>query len=355
MVSLFEQCHSHKNNTLTWLKGLAWQLSTSKLLGESFSRWGVSQTDVASWLIGRPGFEDVTDDVIVDDWDWDWIESVDSVTQVVVDRGSGTVNAASGVCEPIVNDGSLTVTHIDKMTLFSDTVVDNATDLALLVDSGTVSTIKGHVTALTLDAPEGGVTDSGVQVELELIPLISMTDTCNHTALRHIEQDVSFCSHDRTSCHTSKFEGRLGISQVLCSPLNGTNLNLANSIVISQVPSVSRENAKFEGLSDFRRGLQIFSQDFCLPKWKINCDIVSSGSVYCIVGPQVASFSGEFVYEASCEYDPCELVGSACCMVSRLIRVDKCAAANLAHSSELIVHGLGKPDAFDRVVFDRRK
>ena len=42
MVSFFEQCHSHENDTLTWLKGLAWQLPTSKVLGESFSRWGVS-------------------------------------------------------------------------------------------------------------------------------------------------------------------------------------------------------------------------------------------------------------------------------------------------------------------------
>ena len=95
MVAFFDKQNSHENETAIWLKGLAFFLSSSKMLGESFPRWGVSQTDVDSWLGGRPPFEDVTDNVIVDNWYSDWVESE---TMVVVDRGAEPVgNASSGV------------------------------------------------------------------------------------------------------------------------------------------------------------------------------------------------------------------------------------------------------------------
>jgi hypothetical protein len=104
MASYFEKCHSHDRDTAIWLKGIAWQLSTYKMLGEGFSRWGVSQTDIDSWLGGRPRFEDVTESVVVDDWDSNWIESVDSVTHIVVDRGAVKVDTTSSGAEVFDSD-----------------------------------------------------------------------------------------------------------------------------------------------------------------------------------------------------------------------------------------------------------
>jgi hypothetical protein len=153
MVSFFQRNHSHENDTALWLKELALFLSSTKAQGESFSRWGVSQTDVDAWLGGRPRFEDTTDSVVVDDWTSDWVSSSTChKTQVVVDRGAGTLNAASSLCGPhVVKDSSMTVT-VDQTTLDSFTVVVDATSGSpSTTDSASRSTEYSHVTNETAD------------------------------------------------------------------------------------------------------------------------------------------------------------------------------------------------------------